>query len=88
MLILQDVYNVSKMLQGFDHPCMCIQYRAAILISFYAFLRISNIVPPTLNTLDSSRQLCYEDVTFTHQGVTLYLKWAKNLQKTENKNER
>ena len=80
VITLYDMYSISKLLQQFDHS---LQYRVAFMLSFYAFLRISNIVPSTLSSFDPSRQLCYEDVTFTPQGVTLYLKWAKNLQKTE-----
>ena len=80
VITLQNLRDISMLLDRFDHA---IQYRAAFLVSFYAFLRISNIVPPTQKSFDITRQLCYEDITFTQHGVTLYLKWAKNLQKTE-----
>ena len=41
VLSLHDVYNVSVMLEKLDHPLV---FRSAILLAFYGFLRISNLV--------------------------------------------
>ena len=79
-ITLQDFYNIVWVLQGSDEP---IVYRAAFALSFYGFLRISNLVPATKQTFDPCRQLTRSDITFTPEGVRVFLKWAKNLQKTQ-----
>ena len=79
-ITLQDFYNISVLLQQFDHPLV---YRAAFALSFYGFLRISNLVPSSKKSSDATRQLTKGDVTFTPHGVRLFIKWAKNLQKTQ-----
>ena len=80
VLSLQDIYNVSRALEGFDNPN---QYRVAFLLSFYAFLRISNLVPPTQGAFDISRQLTRSDISWCPQGAKVYLKWAKNMQRVD-----
>ena len=77
---LQDFCSISVLLQQFDQPLL---YRAAFALSFYGFLRISNVVPPSKKTFDATRQLTRGDVTFSSQGVKLFIKWAKNLQRTQ-----
>ena len=79
-LSLRDFLGISKALLNFDNHQV---YRVAFMLSFYGFLRISNLVSPTQATFDPSRQLCSEDIAFNDSGVTVYLKWAKNLQRTE-----
>ena len=80
VITLQDFYNIVSLLQKMDEPLV---YSAAFALSFYGFLRISNLVPPTKLSFDPARQLTRSDVTFTPTGVRLFLKWAKNLQKTQ-----
>ena len=65
-LSLQDMYNVSVALDKFDNPMV---YRAAILLSFYRFSRISNLVASTLGSFDPNRQLCREDVALLADSV-------------------
>ena len=80
-ITLHDFYNISVLLDQFDQP---LTYRAAFALSFYAcFFRISNLVPSSKKSFDPSRQLTRQDVTFTPQGVKVFIKWAKNLQRTE-----
>ena len=47
------------------------------------FFRISNLVAPTQRGFDPSRQLTRGDISFHPQGLVINLKWAKNLQKTQ-----
>ena len=77
---LRDFYNISVLLEQFDHSLV---YRAAFALSFYGFLRISNLVAPSKQSFDPTRQLTRSDISFTDKGVAVYLKWAKNLQKTQ-----
>ena len=79
-ITLQDFYNISSLLERFDELLV---YRSAFALLFYGFLRISNLVPPTRNAFDHSRQLNRSDVSFTSHGVCIFLKWANNLQKTQ-----
>ena len=44
VLSLEDMYNISVALEKFDNAPV---YRCAFLLSFYGFLRISNLVAPT-----------------------------------------
>ena len=55
-------------------------YRTAFLLSFMAFLRISNLVPPVVRFADASRQVTWNDITFTRNGAVINIKWAKNMQ--------
>ena len=79
-ITLSDFYNISVLLDQFDHSLV---YRAAFCLSFYGFLRISNLVGPTQSSFDPTRQLTKEDVSFVNEGVCIYLKWAKNMQKAQ-----
>ena len=75
---IQQVMQMSKVLSS--HPLQH-HFRVAFLLSFMAFLRISNLVPPTTKAIDKQKQLCWGDILFTDQGAELTLRWAKNLQK-------
>ena len=77
---LRDFHNISVLLDQFENSLV---YRAAFALSFYGFLRISNLVPPSKQGFDPTRQLTRGDVSFTDKGVVVFLKWAKNLQKTQ-----
>ena len=80
ILSLENMYYVSKTLDKFDNALV---YRAAFLLSFYGFLRISNLVAPTVSSFDVDRQLCYRDVIMGSESVSVYLRWAKNLQRCD-----
>ena len=58
-------------------------YAVAFALGFYACLHISNIVPPSKTSFDSKRQLIRSDATFHLTGVDIYIKWAKNLQQSD-----
>ena len=47
---------------------------------FFSFLRLSNILPHSLTTFDSSRHLCRADIVFSHQDAVIIVKWSKTLQ--------
>ena len=60
------------------HACM----RAAFLVAFFSFLRISNLVPYTLTKVHSSASffLCRRDITFTASGAYLHVFKTKTIQ--------
>ena len=75
---MQDIFNISKLLEKWDFPW---HYRASFLLSFYAFLRISNVVPVNLSSFDPGKQITWGDIVFLPGGAKITLKWAKNLQR-------
>ena len=79
-LQLADFLHISQTLNCFDNHQV---YRVAFMMAFYGFLRISNLVAPTRTSFDCDRQLCFRDVSVTNSGVYVYLRWAKNLQHSD-----
>ena len=55
-------------------------FRAAFLIAFFAFLRMSNIAPHSKAAFDPYRHILRQDVLFLHPGAHILLKWTKTLQ--------
>ena len=56
--------------------------RVAVTFAFCAFLRISNLAPPTAQTFDKSRHTTFKDVVPQDQGLVIQLKWTKTRQRT------
>ncbi len=54
--------------------------KTALLIGFFAFLRVSNLCPARAECFDSNRNFTRGDVKITGEGLELNLKWAKNMQ--------
>ena len=55
-------------------------FRAAFLLAFFAFLRMSNIAPHPKLAFDPYRHILRQDVLFLHPGAHILLKWTKTLQ--------
>ena len=55
-------------------------YKAAFLLAFVAFLRLSNIAPLTSKAFDPTRHFLRGDVIFGPPGAHIILKWAKAMQ--------
>ena len=55
-------------------------FKAAFLLSFFSFLRISNLVPHTISSYDSLKQLARGDIIFAPPGAHVIIKWSKTLQ--------
>ena len=69
--------EISKACEGFT--CGLI-YRAALLLGFFAFLRLSNLAPHSLAGFDPTRHLTGEDVFFTKKHAKVLIKWSKTIQ--------
>lgn len=54
--------------------------RVAILIIYYAALRQSEVLAPTMTSFDSRKHLTRGDVQFLQQAVSIHIKHAKNMQ--------
>ena len=55
-------------------------YRALYLLSFFSFLRLSNILPHTIKGFDPTRQLCKGDLIFSQDSIVIIIKWSKTIQ--------
>ena len=55
-------------------------YKAAYLLSFFSFLKISNLVPHTIKSYDPLQQLARADIIFAPPGALVLIKWSKTLQ--------
>ena len=55
-------------------------FKAVFLLGFFGFLRLSNIVPHSKSTFDSTRHLTRGDVVFSKKFLKLTLKWTKTIQ--------
>ena len=57
-------------------------YRAIFLVSFFAFLCISNIAPHSKAAFSPFIHLLRKDVIFAPPGAHILIKWANNMQQT------
>ena len=55
--------------------------RAVLLLTFCAALRKSEVVPPSVKTFNKDKHLTRQDVVITQDTAQVTIKWAKNLQK-------
>ena len=80
LFTMGHIRKISRLCDYFPSP---VTYRAAFLIAFLGFFRISNIAPPFRSAFDPSKHFLRKDVCFAHPGCHLPLKWAKNVQAPE-----
>ena len=55
-------------------------FRAAFLLAFLAFLRLSNLVPHAVGEFDFTRHLTGHDIFFTSKYAKVMIKWSKTIQ--------
>ena len=56
-------------------------YKAPFLTAFFAFFRLSNLVPSSASSFAPLTHLCRADFIPHHDFATLIVKWSKTLQK-------
>ena len=78
-----DLPTLAKISQACNHLCDPPLFRAAFLLAYFAFLRMSNIAPHSLWAFDPSRHLLRQDILFSHPGAHILLKWTKTMQNRE-----
>ena len=57
-----------------------LMFKALYLLAFYSFLRLSNILPHSVSSFDSTRHLCVGDVIFADEYAIIMIKWSKTMQ--------
>ena len=55
-------------------------YRPLYLMEFFSFLRLSNILPHTVNMFDKTRHLCVGGVILSKSRAVTVIKWSKTFQ--------
>ena len=80
MKAIIDITIFHKTVQVCDSMFMGFVYKAAILLSFFSFLQISNLVPHSMTSFQPLKQLAQGDVFFAPPGAHILLKWSKTLQ--------
>ena len=59
-------------------------FSSLYLLTFFSFLRISNILPHSTTSFDKTRQLARGDVILQPQGAVVLVKWSKTIQNRKN----
>ena len=75
-----DIRLLIKIIQECEHLYMSFVFKAAFLLAYFPFFRISNLVPHTINSYDPLKQLARADIFFEQPGAHILLKWSKTLQ--------
>ena len=73
-----------KMLESIVQQCPAFPhteiFQPLYLLSFFSFLRLSNILPHTTKTFDPTRQLARGDFILSNSNAVLLIKWSKTIQ--------
>ena len=77
IITISWLIEISKACEGFTSGSV---YKTAILLGFFAFLRLSNLAPHALAGFDSTRHLTGHDVFFTKHYAKVLIKWSKTIQ--------
>ena len=55
-------------------------FKVAYCLGFFGFLRLSNLVPHTINSFSFLKHICKGDVFFKPSEAIILLKWTKTMQ--------
>ena len=69
-----DIALLKQIVTLCDSMFMGFVYKAAIILSFFSFIRISNLVPHSISKFDPLRQLAQGDIFFAPPGAHILLK--------------
>ena len=75
-----DIPTSRNITDQCDRIHMGFIFKAAILLSYFAFLRISNLVLHSIPAYNPLKQLARGDILFFPPGAHIILKWSKTLQ--------
>ena len=77
---IMDIPMLTKIALHCNYIHMGYVFKSAFLLSFFTFLRISNLVPHTISFYDPLKQLARGDIIFAPPGAHVIIKWSKTLQ--------
>ena len=75
-----DISLLHSIVQQCDYMYMGQVFKAVYLVSFYSFLRLSNLVPHSVQQFSALKHLARGDVIFHPTKVVILLKWSKTMQ--------
>ena len=75
-----DIPLLKRIAHQCDFTCMGQIFKALYLLSFYSFLRLSNLVPHTVVQFSPLKHLARGDVILRPDKLVLMLKWSKTMQ--------
>ena len=75
-----DILTLQAIATQTDRMYMGQIFKAAILVSFFSFVRISNLVPHSISAYNPLKQLSCGDIIFAPPGLHMIIKWSKTLQ--------
>ena len=77
---IKPIDTLQSIAYQYDRMYMGQICKAAILLAFFSFLRISNLVPHTIGGYDPLKHLSRADLIFAPPGINVIVKWSKTLQ--------
>ena len=63
-----------------EYQCVGVVLKFAFIISFFGFLRQSNVAPKSKQEFDTTRHSCRRDIVVAKPGLLVTLKWTKTIQ--------
>ena len=75
-----SISNLTKLATACNYIKHGPVYKAAFMLAFFAFLRVSNVAPPSATSFDPTRHILRSDVIFGSPGAHLIIKWSKSMQ--------
>ena len=81
---LLDIHVLEQVIQQCDFFQFPIIFKTLYLLLFFSFLRLSNVLPHSINTFDNTRHLARGDVIFSQDGALILIKWSKTIQDRKN----
>ena len=76
-----DIALLKRMVEQCDLTYMGQFFKPEYLLSFYSFLRLSNLVPHCVGDFSPLKHLARVDVIFKPGKVVVLIKWSKTMQK-------
>ena len=76
--ILRSMFTLAGRLL-FSSP-LDVTFWASCIVAFFSFFRKSNLLVKSLASFDPSLHLCRKDASFSHEAVTLAVRWSKTIQ--------
>ena len=76
-----DIQSLNDIVSLCDNFHMGFVYKAVFLLSFFSFMRLSNLVPPSIPSFSPLVHLCRGDFIPQPPFATLVVKWSKTLQR-------
>ena len=74
---IDTLSSIVALCDSFPHPKI---FKALYLLCYFSFLRLSNLLPHTTTSFDSTRQLARADFISVHEMAVLLIKWSKTMQ--------